>query len=59
MVRIINVVKCLAENDFAFVEQMEKYEDSNGKFLGILQMIIELDHVMQHHLNVLKTKKNS
>ena len=50
LVRIISVVKCLAKNNIAFRETKERiYEESNGNFLGILEMIAEFDPIMREY----------
>ena len=51
-------MKCLAHYNLAFRGTNEKlYEESNGNFLGVLQMIAEFDPVMQHHFRMIKEKE--
>lgn len=58
LVRIIATVKCLAEYNLPFRGTNEKiYENSNGNFLGILQMIAEFDPVMKQHFRRIQDKE--
>ncbi|XP_024984170.1 zinc finger MYM-type protein 1-like [Cynara cardunculus var. scolymus] len=58
LVRIIAVIKCLAKNNIAFRGKNEKsFEESNGNFLGLIEMIAEFDPVMKQHFQRIKEKR--
>ena len=57
-VRIVSVVSFLWKNDFAFRESTEKiYEENNGNFLGIIEMISGFDQIMKKHLRRIQEKE--
>jgi hypothetical protein len=58
LLRIISVVKTLAENNLAFRGDNEKiYQENNGIFLSIIQMIAQFDPVMQEHIRRIQNKE--
>jgi hypothetical protein len=49
--RIVGIVKFLAKHHLAFHGSNNKlYDDSNGNFLGLVEMLAEFDPVIQGHV---------
>ncbi|XP_050915116.1 uncharacterized protein LOC127130086 [Lathyrus oleraceus] len=56
--RVISIVKFLAKHNLAFRGSKEKlYEDSNGNFLGLIEMLAEFDSIIQEHVRRVTTQK--
>lgn len=48
--RIIAIVKFLAKNNLAFRGNNERlYEPHNGNFMGLVEMMVECEEVMEEH----------
>lgn len=58
LIRIIDAVKYLVKYNLAFRGTNERiHEDSNGNFMGLIEMITEWDPIMKEHLRRIDDKE--
>jgi hypothetical protein len=58
LLRILLIVKFLAEHNIAFRGSNSKlYQDNNGNFLGLVQMLAEFDPVIKDHIDRITSEK--
>ncbi|EAY87545.1 hypothetical protein OsI_08956 [Oryza sativa Indica Group] len=58
LLRILLIVKFLAEHNIAFRGSNSKlYQDSNGNFLGLVEMLVEFDPVIKEHVDRITNDK--
>jgi hypothetical protein len=53
--KIVVVIKNHSKNNLAFRRQNKKiYQENNGNFLNLIEMIAEFDKVIQEHIHRIK-----
>jgi hypothetical protein len=58
LIRILLIVKFLAEHNLAFRGSNSKvYQDNNGNFLGLVEMLAEFDPVIKEHIDWITNDK--